>query len=220
MKKIITQTSDGSATLYIPELEEHYHSIKGAHTESIHVFIKNGLQFAHSMNPQKRLKVLEVGFGTGLNALLTLECCVEHALCVEYNSVELYPLKWEEVKQLNYSNSPQWELLHTCRWGLKQEICNNYTLAKWHTSIHEFESSDIDVVYFDAFAPEKQPDMWTETLFVKIYNMMSDNGVLTTYCAKGCVRRMLEKVGFVVERLEGPPGGKREILRAIKQISD
>jgi len=184
MKRIIERTEDGSATLFVPELNEHYHSIKGARTESQHIFIDMGFKASTAFQP----RILEIGFGTGLNALLTLETAGEEKRVVHYTGIELYPLSWEEVDVLNYSDNPLFKKLHT------------------------------SLVYFDAFAPEKQPEMWSEELFRNIYAGMNTDGILTTYCAKGVIRRLLQAVGFTVERLPGPPGGKREILRASKKV--
>lgn len=228
MKRIIERTEDGSATLFVPELDEHYHSVKGAHTESQHIFIDMGLKASVATSP----RVLEVGFGTGLNALLTLEVAEGEERTVHYTGVELYPLQWEEVSVLNYSANPLFKELHTVGWNADVDITPHFTLRKVQGDIYEVLNERLstisalwperkplplfDVVYFDAFAPEKQPEMWSEELLRNVYACMSQGGIFTTYCAKGAVRRLLQAVGFVVERLPGPPGGKREILRAIK----
>lgn len=218
MKRIIEHTEDGSATLFVPELNEHYHSVKGARTESQHIFIDMGLKASAAPQP----RVLEIGFGTGLNALLTLEAAEQEKRPVHYTGIELYPLAWEEVNALGYSDNPLFERLHTAPWEENVEISPYFTLRKIkgdaNTVIHS--SFSPSVVYFDAFAPEKQPEMWNEQLFRSLYVTMNTGGILTTYCAKGVIRRLLQAVGFRVERLPGPPGGKREILRATKVIEN
>ena len=213
MKRVIEHTDDGSATLYVPEMNEHYHSVKGARTESQHIFIDMGLKHVQTTHPH----VLEIGFGTGLNAYLSLLASNETGKKVHYTGLELYPLEWDMIAELNYSDDPLFKQIHTAAWDEEVEISPNFTLLKKKTdftAIHkENNHQRYDVVYFDAFAPEKQPEMWEQQLFDHIYNLMNKGGVLTTYCAKGSIRRMLQAAGFVVERLPGPPGGKREILR-------
>ncbi len=214
MKRVIERTDDGSATLYVPQLDEHYHSVKGAHTESQHIFIDMGLRASVVEEPC----VLEVGFGTGLNALLTMKEAMAVQRRVLYTGIELYPLTWEEIQPLGYSTHPLFEQLHCVPWEETINISPQFALRKVKADVNVFlqETKErFDVVYYDAFAPEKQPEMWSEALFARLYGVMNKGGVLTTYCAKGVVRRMLQQIGFRVERLPGPPGGKREILRAI-----
>lgn len=213
------KTTDGSHTLYIPELDEHYHSVKGALTESLHIYCGLGLNyFIESRDASDHpIRVFEVGFGTGLNALLTMKIATERGIKVHYITVEKYPLTWEDVKQLEYSNTPEFEYAHSLPWDKDGIVNECFVLHKSHTNVLTMEvPQNIDVVYFDAFAPEKQPELWSELLIKRIYNSMTNGGVLTTYCAKGVVRRMLQQVGFKVQRLPGPPGGKREVLRAVK----
>ena len=210
-------TTDGSHTLYIPELDEHYHSVKGAVTESLHVYV--GLGLRHAFAERKgvnALRVFEVGFGTGLNALLTLEVAQQEEVQIHYTSVELYPLDWQQAQMLGYLNPTQFKLLHELPWNNSIAVNDYFTLHKVMGNILTVDIPEVDVVYFDAFAPEKQPELWSPELFRRIYEALSPGGVLTTYCAKGVVRRMLQDVGFSVERLDGPPGGKREVLRATK----
>lgn len=166
--------------------------------------------------------VLEIGFGTGLNALLTLEAAGQEKRPVHYTGIELYPLAWEEVNALGYSDNPSFERLHTASWEEDVEISPYFTLRKIKGDANTVINSSFSpsVVYFDAFAPEKQPEMWNEQLFRSLYVTMNTGGILTTYCAKGVIRRLLQAVGFRVERLPGPPGGKREILRATKVIGN
>ncbi|MDO4164367.1 MAG: tRNA (5-methylaminomethyl-2-thiouridine)(34)-methyltransferase MnmD [Bacteroides sp.] len=238
MQRIIELTEDGSATLFVPQLNEHYHSVKGARTESQHIFIDMGLKASAAPHPH----IWEVGFGTGLNALLTLEEAEREKRPIHYTGFELYPLAWEEVDALKYSDNPLFKALHLAPWEVDVAITPYFTLRKVRKDLvneelkmkHEelscairlnvpssspalHPSSNPDVVYFDAFAPEKQPEMWSERIFRNLYEEMNDGGILTTYCAKGAIRRLLQAMGFTVERLPGPPGGKREILRATKK---
>lgn len=216
MERRIELTADGSATLFVPELDEHYHSMKGAQTESQHIFIDLGLNASIATRP----RVLEIGFGTGLNALLTLEAAEENRKKVHYTGIELYPLPWEVVKQLGYSDSPFFESLHSAPWEEESVISPYFALQKvqadFTKELPEVFQQHFDLVYFDAFAPEKQPEMWSQELFNQLYVQMNSGGILTTYCAKGVVRRMLQAAGFIVERLPGPPDGKREVLRGRK----
>ena len=236
IKRELQLTADGSHTLFIPEMDEHYHSVNGAVQESRHVFIEAGL---HHLE-RKEIVVLEIGFGTGLNALLTLEAAEQEKRPVHYTGIELYPLTWEEVDALGYSDNPLFKQLHTAPWEEDVKISPYFTLRKIQADAnsdkvlvisdkHDTTHSSLitntlslnpDLVYFDAFAPEKQPEMWNEQLFHSLYVSMNTGGILTTYCAKGVIRRMLQAVGFLVERLPGPPGGKREILRATKRTNN
>lgn len=221
MQRIIEKTEDGSATLYVPELNEHYHSVKGARTESQHIFIDMGLNASAVPCPH----VLEIGFGTGLNALLTLEAAEREKRHMHYTAIELYPLTWQEVDALKYSDHPLFRALHQSPWEADVEITPYFTLRKVQADVEttsrdrllSINQAPFDVVYFDAFAPEKQPELWKEEVFRSIHAAMSIGGILTTYCAKGVVRRMLQAIGFKMERLPGPPGGKREILRGRKE---
>ena len=218
MQRIIEQTEDGSATLFVPELNEHYHSVKGARTESQHIFIDMGLKASAAPCPH----ILEAGFGTGLNALLTLQEAERTGRPVRYTGIELYPLAWTEVEALHYSDDPRLRLLHETPW--EEEVCltPTFRLLKLRRDLTSWQADDerpplrCDVVYFDAFAPEKQPALWTPAVFRNLYRCLTPGGILTTYCAKGAVRRLMQDIGFRMERLPGPPGGKREILRATK----
>jgi tRNA U34 5-methylaminomethyl-2-thiouridine-forming methyltransferase MnmC len=216
MQRIIEHTDDGSATLFVPELNEHYHSVKGARTESQHIFIDMGLNSVQTPQP----RILEIGFGTGLNAFLTLQAARETGKSIHYTGLELYPLEWELLTKLTYSDDPLFRLIHTAGWEVETAITPQFTLLKKNadfTAIRkESHTARYDVVYFDAFAPEKQPEMWEQQCFDLLYAVMNNGGALTTYCAKGAVRRILQQAGFVVERLPGPPRGKREMLRAVK----
>lgn len=215
----LERTADGSYTLYVPELDEHYHSVKGALTESQHIFIEMGLK--HSPAPEPH--ILEIGLGTGLNAFLTLLAAEEMQRKVHYTGIERYPLAEETLRQLDYpgiigkKQEEDYYAIHQAPWEKETNLSPWFTLHKIEGDFtrHTFQKG-YDIIYFDAFAPEKQPEMWEQSLFNTLYNVLNEGGILTTYCAKGVVRRMLQTAGFTVERLPGPPGGKREILRATK----
>ena len=220
MKKEIVKTSDGSNTLFVPELDETYHSTHGALQESLHVFIREGLQFRSEL---KEVSILEVGFGTGLNALLSFIETDNANIKIEYTSLEAFPLEWEIVEQLNYMDLVHFEKyadpfkkIHTCEWESFSEISSGFSLRKLKVKLQEvpFEN-EFDLIYFDAFAPRVQPDLWTEQIFASMYKALKPGGVLVTYCAKGTVKRALKAVGFELQSIPGPPG-KREMSRAIK----
>lgn len=221
----LEQTADGSYTLYVPELDEHYHSVKGALTESQHIFIDMGLK--HS--PVSAPRILEIGLGTGLNCFLTWLTAEETKRNIHYTGIERYPLNEEIISRLDYpsiigrGHEEAYFAIHQAPWGEDVNLSENFTLHKIEGDFtnYQFEKG-YDIIYFDAFAPEKQPEMWEQSLFDSLYDVLNEGGILTTYCAKGVVRRMLQSAGFIVERLPGPPGGKREILRATKmaQVMD
>ncbi len=221
MVRHVVQTADGSHSLFVPELDEHYHSRHGALQESRHVFIEMGLRrFVDQAEP---IRILEIGFGTGLNALLTALECFPKGLEVEYWTIERYPLTKEELDLLNYpdlvgddSAKRIWDLIHAADWESMTPIESVFSICKRNAKIEEFEiPSQVDLIYFDAFAPEKQPELWTEVIFQKMYRLLDDGGLLTTYCAKGDVRRAMIAAGFQVKKVQGPPG-KREMLIATK----
>lgn len=217
-KQVIELTSDGSATIYLPEMDEHYHSVKGALTESNHIYIECALKASIKKNP----RILEIGFGTGLNCVLS---ALQPDKNIEYFTLELYPLPESTIDLLGYKSlfDETGELIfhkiHNAGWNSPQAITPQFVLHKIKADFTDRElilPADIDVVYFDAFAPEKQPEMWSKESFTKIFESMNEGGILTTYCAKGSIRRLLAGTGFKVERIPGPPNGKREILRATK----
>ncbi len=221
MNKTIITSQDGSHTIYDEEIDEHYHSVFGAYTESQHIFIENGLNFS-KLNP---VKILEIGFGTGLNAFLALMESYKNNRYIIYDSIELFPLEMNIAKKLNYAKhlapsfSSHFIELHSCEWNKQNQITKSFLFNKILGNVLEINFSDnYDVVFFDAFSPEKQPEMWDKKLFEKIYNVMNTGGVFTTYCAKGIVKRTLKETGFKVELLPGPPG-KRHIIRALKERS-
>ena len=271
-------TEDGSHTLFVPELNEHYHSTHGALQESMHIFIKDGLLYKlqsqhtnqleqeslqineeknhqtaseHEKQPSTLFTLLEIGFGTGLNALLTLLEAEKREINLFYHTLERYPISLEAAQQLNYpvmlknrnfniavgnlQQNNQYNLtagnidyktieqlflqLHTAQWEQATTITPHFTMLKQEIDFSNpttfLPEKSFDLIYFDAFAPEKQPEMWTQEIFDYLYSISNQGAILTTYCAKGVVRRMLQTAGFQVARLPGPPG-KREILRATK----
>ncbi|PKP25352.1 MAG: SAM-dependent methyltransferase [Bacteroidetes bacterium HGW-Bacteroidetes-2] len=214
MQREIVTTSDGSSTIYFAEWNEHYHSIHGAIQEAYHVFIKMGL----SLFSSGEVAILEIGFGTGLNAFITLLEANNRNLNIFYEGVEAYPITLNEVVQLNYPkqlNAPEelFNKLHSIDWEKKVKITSKFYLKKRNQFFEQINDVSLfDLIYFDAFGAGVQPELWTESIFKKMYKALKPNGVLVTYAAKGSVRRAMQKVGFKVERLAGPPG-KREMLR-------
>ena len=217
-------TADGSHTLYLPQIDEQYHSLNGAITESEYVYLGKGYLFNSSENPF----VFEIGFGTGLNCLLTALKAEEQKRLTHYISLEKFPLENDIVKQLNYGSliSEQAEKLffsiHNSEWGRYAKLSDYFYLWKERADItneswHFINNSDI--IYYDAFGPDKQKEMWTPEIYDRLYKIISPGGVLVTYSAKGEVRRGLTLSGFIMERLPGPPG-KKEMLRGIKVSSN
>lgn len=221
-RKIIT-TADGSVTIHLPEWDEHYHSKHGAVQEAQHVFIKMGLHHYIERNQGKEISILEIGFGTGLNAFITFLQSQDLNLKIDYTGVEAYPVSPEEIQALNYAEILEAEKqaslfseMHHLEWEKSGVISENFRLTKLQKKFHEITDSEkFDLIYFDAFGARVQPELWTEEIFSLMFNALKKGGILVTYSAKGSVRRALQKVGFIVERLPGPPG-KREMLRAAK----
>jgi len=219
VKRSIITTADGSKTIQIEEWSEQYHSVHGALQEAKHVYIKMGLhQFLKDNPNHKQLSVLELGFGTGLNAMLTaIDEMAQHTL-ISYHGIEAYQISLKELEALDYNalfdSTITFNQLHEIPWNQIHKISSNFQLNKRKEFFSELSESKLfDVVYFDAFGPRVQPDLWTTDMFERVYKAMRPNGILVTYSAKGSVRRSMQEVGFVVERLPGPPG-KREMLRA------
>ncbi len=217
MNKIVS-TTDGSHTIYVPELNEHYHSIHGAVQESTYIFINNGFNFCRA-NP---VNIFEVGFGTGLNALLTAVKSLTGERAVNYTAIEKYPLDNNMVSTLNHhrfagkSGKELSDLIHASQWNTRVDICKNFRIRKIHGDFTTYSSPEsYDLIYFDAFGPDKQPELWTRELFARIASITVKDGILVTYSAKGEVRRNLKACGFEVSLLPGPPG-KRQIIRAVK----
>jgi tRNA U34 5-methylaminomethyl-2-thiouridine-forming methyltransferase MnmC len=224
MKRSIITTSDGSKTIQIEDWDEQYHSIHGAIQESQHVFIKTGLHHFLKLYQPNHLSILEIGFGTGLNAFLTALEAQTHKLKIQYEGVEAYPVLEEELLQLNYApliaadQHHLFEALHQISWGELQPLTSYFSLKKRQQFFMDIEDENtFDLIYFDAFGARVQPELWTEVIFKQMFKALKNKGVLVTYAAKGSVRRAMQAVGFTVERLEGPPG-KREMLRASKSI--
>lgn len=218
--KVIT-TSDGSHSLYHPALKETYHSTHGAITESQHVFIQKGLAYQKSLG-MDAVSVLEVGFGTGLNALLTLDFALQHPdMDIIYHSLEPFPIPTAVVNQLNYAQilglrSDDFMGLHDCAWDEQRDLASNFHLLKMKSSLEDmYTDVPYDLVYFDAFAPSKQEEVWRIALLEQVYEMMKPGGIFVTYCAQGQLKRNLKTIGLSVETLEGPPG-KKEMTRAVK----
>lgn len=223
MKLVIEKTADGSPTLYREDIDEHYHSVKGALAESLHVYLETGWRKVSEMS--RPVRVFEVGFGTGMNAAITAAAALESKIPTVYYSVELHPLPKETTdliaKTLEKEYQKAFESVNESPWEQTTEINPYFSLLKLESNLLTMDlPEEVDAVYFDAFAPEKQPEMWDEAIFRKLYAAMKPGGILTTYCAKGSIRRMLQHIGFLTERLPGPPGGKREILRAKKPSGD
>jgi tRNA U34 5-methylaminomethyl-2-thiouridine-forming methyltransferase MnmC len=233
MKREVLITGDGSKTIYMPDLNEQYHSKHGALQEALHVFIKTGLEYflevrllsaAQNVSKGERdyhqepLQVLEYGFGTGLNAMLTVQ--YDAKTPIEYTAVEAFPIHQEEVLAMDYGqlleDQKLYEFLHQSSWEERHEIHPNFMLRKKQITFELInDQNQFDLIYFDAFGPRTQPELWTIKIFEAAYASLKKGGVLTTYCAAGQVRRNMQSVGFTVERLPGPPG-KREMLRATK----
>ena len=221
MRTIIETTDDGSHTLYVPEMDEHYHSTHGAVQESMHVYIDAGLRHCN----KAEINLLEIGFGTGLNAFLSLLEAEKLQKKIHYTTLELYPLSVSNAASLNFSEiidpsrRDSFEQLHTAVWEEWVQLSPLFWLKKIKMDLRDLPETPpeepFDLIYYDAFAPEKQPEMWRQVIFNVLFSLSCDQAILTTYCAKGAVRRMLQSAGFTVERLPGPPG-KREILRAMK----
>lgn len=213
---ILQETADGSHTLYLPEIDETYHSTHGAINESLHVFLRAGFDFC--VKPE--ISVLEVGFGTGLNAYLTAIESKNRTL-VRYCSIEKFPLQESDWLQLNFAKEYGGNegLLHSIQrapWGVEVNLSSTFNLQKIEADFTCLSLSEkFDLIYYDAFSPDKQPELWTEQIFQTLYAHTNQGGVLTTYCAKGAVRRAMQQAGYLVERMPGPKG-KREMLRAVK----
>jgi tRNA U34 5-methylaminomethyl-2-thiouridine-forming methyltransferase MnmC len=212
----IRKTDDGSFTLWSEHYKETYHSTFGAATESNHVFIVAGLKQWKGNS----VVIFEMGFGTGLNALLTYKEAQDNKLQIIYHAVELFPVSLNIIEKIEIDSNfnDVFLKMHMAEWNKEVPVSEFFTLKKIGLNLNEWKPETIyNVVYFDAFSPETQPELWTAEVFDKIYNMLSPGGILTTYCAKGIVRRNMIASGFTVERLPGPPG-KREMLRAVRNI--
>ena len=213
-------TADGSHSMFSQEHGVSYHSKHGAIQETQHVFIDAAYHF--KLPHQQQFSILEIGFGTGLNAFMTWLESEKTNHQIQYTAVEAFPISMEEAKKLNYYNSLQQDFskflkLHESPWEEAIPLSDNFLFTKNKKRFEELEfKNEFDIIYFDAFAPNAQPELWDEKILQKMYDALKTNGVLTTYCAKGVVKRTLKAIGFKVEAIPGPPG-KREMTRAIKQ---
>lgn len=227
MKREIKTTSDGSKTLYISELNENYHSHHGALQEARHVFIDNGLKTVQNYE----INILELGFGTGLNVLVTIDefLKTDKNHVIHYSTIEKYPVNECEVTELSYDSffdepniKEYYRKLHECEWNKTTELFPNFFFTKYHRDffdLKEIELPKINLVYYDCFGARVQPDLWEKPLFEMVADKMEMGGLLTTYSSKGSVRRILEELNFKVEKKNGPPG-KREMINAIKLRKD
>lgn len=213
-------TGDGSSTLYSPRFDEHYHSVHGAIQESRHVFLEAGLR--PFLTRESAVRIFEMGFGTGLNTLLTL--MVDPRPPIHYISIEAYPVPADQLPALNYGEqlgeaaSSTFQSLHQAEWEKEMEIAPDFILQKRVTTLEDFRLEEaVDLIYYDAFAPSAQPELWTPEVMQRCFDMLRPGGVWVSYCAKGDVRRGLQAAGFEVERLPGPPG-KRQMLRATRPM--
>lgn len=216
MKREVKSTHDGSKTLYVPELDEHYHSIHGARQESEHVFIQWGLK---QVTDVSSLSILEVGFGTGLNALLTL-ISKPNDQRVHYVGLEPFPVEEDLLKEYSVMFSPEeqelFDLLHQAEWNKSVSIKSNFQLEKVNVKLENYTAFEqFDLIYFDAFGPRAQAELWVLSIFEMMYRLTRKGGRLVTYCAKGQVKRDLKQAGFMVSSVPGPPG-KREMTIATK----
>lgn len=221
MKRELIQTADGSWTIQLPDWNEQYHSKHGAIAEARHVFIQNGLSHLHQTIKPGPVSILEIGFGTGLNALLSLQFAQEHSLKIDYTGMEAFPVAETEWKAVNYANAVgmsdnEFEALHTSPWEQAVLVSSNFSLTKKQQKFDLLSAVEaFDLVYYDAFGPRVQPELWQDDILQKTYDALKPGGIWVSYCAKGDVRRSLQTLGFEVERLQGPPG-KRHMLRGCK----
>ncbi len=222
MKREIFVTDDGSHSVLNDEMQTTYHSRYGAIRESRHVFIENGLQRLESTDA--RINIFEMGFGTGLNALLTLIEAEKNHQEIYYETIELFPLEKDLYERLNYCAQLQredlkdeFEKLHHSEWEMQISIHSFFNFRKLNTSLADHTFNKLfDIIFYDAFAPKAQPELWTKEIFEKLFAALNPKGSLVTYCSKGDVQRKMKAAGFIIEKLAGPPH-KREILRAVKE---
>ena len=215
MKRLPVQTADGSFTLFDPKSNQHFHSLHGALQESLHVFIEMGL---NTLPAKSKYYVFEMGFGSGLNAALALDWSLKQKKILHYTGIEKFPLDKEEWLPLEIKHPEYpWKWLHQNNWNISSPFGHWADVLKIQMDFSEISlpHNQYDCIFYDAFAPEAQPELWTVEVFQKLYSCLVDGGIWVTYCAKGQVRRNLLAAGFLVERCPGPPG-KREMLRAVK----
>ncbi len=221
---IVIYTEDGSTSLFHNGLQETYHSVHGAIQESQHVFIEAGLHHWLRVSKRQTISILEIGFGTGLNALLTALAAEKVGVEIEYQTIEAFPLTMEMVTLLNYpviigtdNAKSVFENLHQADWNQPKKLSPYFDFLKRDLRLQEadFSNETFDLIFFDAFGPDKQPDMWERSNLVKLARAMKPQGVFVTYSAKGQLKRDLVSLGLLVEKIPGPPG-KREMIRATK----
>jgi len=215
----IRVTGDGSKTIFLPELNETYHSSNGAVQESRHIFIENGLDL---VNKKGTIRILEVGFGTGLNALLSASWAEMNNQSIHYTGIEAKPLSPELCFQLDYprhigqNTEKIYDALIRCDWEMDNQLSTHFSIQKREDKIQDFAAVEhVDLIYFDAFGPRVQAEMWDITILEKMYQFLNAGGALVTYCAQGQFKRDLKTIGFSLESLPGPPG-KREMTIATK----
>lgn len=221
--EIIT-TADGSHSIRNNDLNETYHSVHGAVQESLHVFLRNGLQYFSGRHQTKNISILEVGFGTGLNALLVWRYALENRIDVRYTTLEPFPLQRDVWTQLNYpeleKDSERFMALHDAVWGTMISLAEEFSILKIKQPLGEAVlDGPYDVVFFDAFAPSVQPELWRPEALMKVTAPLKDAGVFVTYSAKGQLKRDLKALGLTVETLPGPPG-KNEMVRGVKTLME
>jgi len=223
MQRKIIKTKDNSKTLLIPEMNETYHSTNGAIAESKHIYIEHGLKLL--LNKNESIHIFEMGFGTGLNAILTLDFSLNNNLFINYTTIEKFPITNQEIIELNYTETlglnalkESYDSLHQSTPNQQLIINEQFSFIKHHQDIKTIvlPNNTYDIIYFDAFAPQHQPDLWTIEILQKMYDSLAINGFLITYCAQGQFKRNLKSIGFDVIPLPGPIG-KREITKAVKK---
>ena len=220
MRREIIKTLDGSTTIHLPDWDECYHSKNGAIQEAYHVFIKNGL----SLVEEKKISILEIGFGTGLNAFITLLEAQNNNLNIDYIGVEAYPVVKEEAIEMNYLQElkaeefeAEYKKMHDCSWEEKHIFNSNFSLTKRKQFFQDIQDKNtFDLIYFDAFGYRVQPELWSTEIFKNMFESLKDNGILVTYAARGVVKRSMQEVGFIVKKVAGPPG-KREMMIGFKK---
>jgi tRNA U34 5-methylaminomethyl-2-thiouridine-forming methyltransferase MnmC len=218
LKREIITTKDGSTSLFIPEWNETYHSKNGAIQEAYHVFIKNGL----SIFKGKSVSILEIGFGTGLNAFITSLEAEKNNLPIDYTAVEAFPITIEEIDAMNFASKIDsnktniFIAIHQLNWEVKNQVCDNFYLTKRKQFFQDINDKEyFDIIYFDAFSFDVQPELWSEAIFTKMHTALKTNGILVTYACRTIIKQAMISAGFSIEKLPGAPG-KREMLRAYK----
>jgi len=223
MEKEFLITQDKSYTIALPALNVTYHSKYGSIQESNHVFIQAGIEYYQSLLNKNNLMIFEMGFGTGLNALLSYQFALKNNIAIYYSGLELYPISLQDATKLNYGQLLNAEntflQLHTCAWQKKYVFNKNFSFLKIQTSLLTYHHHQLyDIIFYDAFAPAAQPELWTKDIFDKLFSMLLPSGILVTYCSKSYVRKNMEATGFTIQKIPGPVG-KREMIRAVKNCT-